>query len=81
MIAEMGADRTSFDQIGAILNRQVSPTLRGPEKRTNPLNFFNEVTDEQLKTYTVLEIRTILEQRGNVSMCSLRRGIQADWNR
>lgn len=53
-----------------MLSNEIKPGPRSPERRADKLNFFREITDEQMKTYSPSQIATILEQRENVSRCS-----------
>lgn len=46
-----------------MFSKDLKPRHRGPESRSDLLSFFREVTDEQLKTYTPDQVRTILAQR------------------
>ncbi|KAI1824838.1 hypothetical protein F4861DRAFT_530736 [Xylaria intraflava] len=56
----------SFDALGTVLSDGISPGARSPEKRSHQLSFFEEITSEQLKTYSPTQIATILKQRENL---------------
>ncbi|KAK7936673.1 uncharacterized protein PG986_015111 [Apiospora aurea] len=57
----------SFDLLGAsFVDRKPVPSPRGPALRSDPLSFLTEITVEDLKSYTPQQIKTILEQRGNL---------------
>ncbi|KAI3337439.1 hypothetical protein HD806DRAFT_529003 [Xylariaceae sp. AK1471] len=55
--------RVSFDHLGTVFGDEIRPGLRGPERRSNKLSFFEEITAEQMQTYSPLQIATILDQR------------------
>ncbi|KAI0460328.1 hypothetical protein F5B21DRAFT_590 [Xylaria acuta] len=48
------------------LIREVRPGRRSPERRANMLSFFDEITTEQMHTYSPAQIATILRQRENL---------------
>ncbi|KAI0867015.1 hypothetical protein F4860DRAFT_15454 [Xylaria cubensis] len=52
-------------QEGALIC-EVKPGRRGPERRANKLSFFEEITAEQMYTYSPAQIATVLEQRENL---------------
>ncbi|KAI1107195.1 hypothetical protein F4804DRAFT_329484 [Jackrogersella minutella] len=56
----------SFDLLGASFAKNLSMRPRGPENRSDKLSFFSEITQEQLRSYTPDQIRTILAQREHV---------------
>ncbi|KAL2760925.1 hypothetical protein ACRALDRAFT_2093999 [Sodiomyces alcalophilus JCM 7366] len=62
----VGSKRATFDEIGDELAAQVKPRLRGPEARADKLSFFDEITPEQLRTYSAEQVATILRQREHV---------------
>ncbi|KAI3343990.1 hypothetical protein F4824DRAFT_494246 [Ustulina deusta] len=53
----------SFDFLGAVFSSEIRPGPRSPEKRANKLSFFEEITAEQMKTYSPSQVATILQQR------------------
>ncbi|KAK8117967.1 uncharacterized protein PG998_006248 [Apiospora kogelbergensis] len=58
----------SFDCLGAsFMDRKPVPSPRGPALRADPLSFLTEITVDDLKSYTPQQLKTILEQRENVS--------------
>lgn len=61
--------QASFDLLGAEFTRAPpKPNPRGPEMRsTSHLNFFKEITQEQMTAYTPSQMETILQQREHVS--------------
>lgn len=61
--------QASFDLLGAALTEPPrKPHHRSPEMRcTSPRSFLQEITPEQMMTYTPDQISTILEQREHVS--------------
>ncbi|KAI0971785.1 hypothetical protein F4678DRAFT_461151 [Xylaria arbuscula] len=56
----------TFDSLGTVLCDVVSPGLRSPERRANKLSFLEEITAEQLSTYSPSQVVTILKQRDNL---------------
>ncbi|KAI0200461.1 hypothetical protein F4808DRAFT_161086 [Astrocystis sublimbata] len=44
----------------------IKPALRGPERRADKLSFLDEVTEEQLRTYSPGQLKTIMKQREHV---------------
>ncbi|ROT42067.1 hypothetical protein SODALDRAFT_347154 [Sodiomyces alkalinus F11] len=58
--------KATFDETGDVLATQVKPRLRGPEARADKLSFFNEITSEQLQTYSAEQVAAILRQREHV---------------
>ena len=57
----------SMDELGSQLGDMVKPPMRGPEARADKYSVLNEMTPEQLKTYSPDQIVTLLKQRENVS--------------
>ncbi|KAI0402925.1 hypothetical protein F4802DRAFT_617216 [Xylaria palmicola] len=56
-----------FDSLGVLLLRpETIPGSRSPETRANRLSLFEEITSEQLKTYSPSQVATLLKQRENV---------------
>ncbi|KAI1369136.1 hypothetical protein F5Y08DRAFT_325541 [Xylaria arbuscula] len=55
-----------FDYLGNALGKEIRPGLRSPERRASKLSFFEEVTPEQMKTYSPSQVATILQQRENL---------------
>ncbi|KAI1310949.1 hypothetical protein F5Y03DRAFT_391945 [Xylaria venustula] len=56
----------TFDGLGSVLCDGVSSGLRSPERRANKLSFLEEITAEQLSTYSPSQVATILKQRDNL---------------
>ncbi|KAI0416193.1 hypothetical protein F5X98DRAFT_187647 [Xylaria grammica] len=56
----------SFDFLGTVFSHQISPGPRSPERRADKLSFFEEITAEQMRTYSPTQLATILEQRDNL---------------
>ncbi|KAI1757747.1 hypothetical protein F4782DRAFT_140786 [Xylaria castorea] len=56
----------SVDSLEGALMREVKPGRRGPERRANKLSFLEEITAEQMCTYSPVQIATILQQRENL---------------
>lgn len=50
-----------------MLSDGVSPGSRGPERRANRFSFFEEITAEQMSSYSPAQIATILKQKETVS--------------
>jgi hypothetical protein len=57
-----------MDSICDLFESPIEPRPRSPAARADKLAFFNEVGAEALKTYTPVQLTTILNQRGHVSM-------------
>ncbi|KAI1641020.1 hypothetical protein F4809DRAFT_637150 [Biscogniauxia mediterranea] len=53
----------NYDLLGLSFSEQISPSPRGPERRSDKFAFLKEITPDQLRTYTPQQIATILEQR------------------
>ncbi|KAI8951970.1 hypothetical protein F4801DRAFT_247342 [Xylaria longipes] len=56
----------SLDSLEGSLSREVKPGQRSPQRRANKLSFFEEITAEQMYTYSPAQIATILQQRENL---------------
>lgn len=56
----------SFDLLGSSLAQQMKDRHRGPARRSNPFSLFEEMTPEQMQTYTPSQLHTILCQRQHV---------------
>jgi hypothetical protein len=55
-----------MDCLSDIFER-TSPRKRGPQARSSRLAFLDEVTDEQMRSYTAAQLNWILTQRAQVS--------------
>ncbi|KAI1331060.1 hypothetical protein F5Y16DRAFT_395498 [Xylariaceae sp. FL0255] len=55
-----------FDGFGREFEDQITPGLRSSERRQDKLSFFEELSPDQMSTYTPAQIATILKQRGNL---------------
>lgn len=53
----------SFDFLGAVLSNGVGPGSRGPERRANRFSFFEEITTEQMSSYSPAQVAIILKQK------------------
>jgi hypothetical protein len=71
-----------MDCLSDIFER-TSPRKRGPQARSNRLAFLNEVTDQQLKSYTAAQLNRILTQRAQVSQVLIQSyfWVFADFNK
>ncbi|KAL2262109.1 hypothetical protein VTK26DRAFT_2434 [Humicola hyalothermophila] len=58
--------RVFYDAIGASFAEDMSLGLFGPDARSHPASFFDEVTTEQMRSYTASQLATVLSQRENV---------------
>ncbi|KAI0448147.1 hypothetical protein F4803DRAFT_567728 [Xylaria telfairii] len=56
-----------LDCLVGALSREVKPGRRSPETRANWLSFFEEVTAEEMQSYSPDQVKTILRQRENLS--------------
>ncbi|KAI1742502.1 hypothetical protein F4680DRAFT_446066 [Xylaria scruposa] len=57
---------TDVDSLEGALIREVKPGRRSPERRANKFSFFEEITAEQMYTYSPAQIATVLQQRENL---------------
>ncbi|KAI2630554.1 hypothetical protein GGS21DRAFT_524859 [Xylaria nigripes] len=55
-----------FDLLGTELIDKIRPGPRSAERRSNRLSFFEEITAEQMKTYSPIQVANILKQRENL---------------
>ncbi|TRX90336.1 hypothetical protein FHL15_008701 [Xylaria flabelliformis] len=55
----------NVDSLEGALIREVKPGRRSPERRANKLSFFEEITAQQMYTYSPAQIATVLQQREN----------------
>ncbi|ESZ94571.1 hypothetical protein SBOR_5061 [Sclerotinia borealis F-4128] len=55
-----------LDDLCDIFPRPTSPRPRGPEARKSRLSFLDEISNEDLKTYTPAKIQIILKQRSHL---------------
>ncbi|KAI0550282.1 hypothetical protein F4679DRAFT_594938 [Xylaria curta] len=65
-IEENREQLTNVDSLEGALIREVKPGRRSPERRANKLSFFEEITAEQMHTYSPAQIATVLQQRENL---------------
>ncbi|KAI8634688.1 hypothetical protein F5Y19DRAFT_121303 [Xylariaceae sp. FL1651] len=56
----------SFDLLGLVFSDEVTAGCRSAERRSNKLSFLEEITAEQMKTYSPVQIAIILQQRENL---------------
>lgn len=56
----------NFDLLGLSFSHKPIARPRGPEMRSNRLNFFNEITADEMKQYSPGQIATILKQRDHL---------------
>ena len=61
--------QVSFDSLGNVFGNEIRPGLRSPERRASKLSFFEEISPEQMKTYSPTQVANILQQRENVRNC------------
>ncbi|KAK3313748.1 hypothetical protein B0H66DRAFT_359793 [Apodospora peruviana] len=66
MDARAKGQQVAFDEIGNAFAKEMTLGKYGPDIRREPGAFFNEITPEQLSSYTRDQVDTILEQRANV---------------
>ncbi|KAK4237288.1 hypothetical protein C8A03DRAFT_16167 [Achaetomium macrosporum] len=59
-------DRVTFDSFGDDFAEEMTLGKFGPESRRKQHSFLNEVTPEQMSSYTLQQLALILEQRENV---------------
>ncbi|KAI0389280.1 hypothetical protein F5Y17DRAFT_462898 [Xylariaceae sp. FL0594] len=52
-----------IDYYGAVLSQEVRPGPRSAESRSHRFSFLEEITDEEMKSYTAAQLLTILQQR------------------
>ena len=57
-----------FDTLGQFMASQMGERARSPASRADELSFFDEITPEQMKSYQPKQIKSIMQQRRNVSL-------------
>ncbi|KAI9649341.1 hypothetical protein NHQ30_001913 [Ciborinia camelliae] len=60
------ASQEKLDDLCDIFPRPTSPRPRGPEARKSRLSFLNEISQQDLQTYTPAQIQIILRQRSHL---------------
>lgn len=64
---EADLSQWTFDDLGRELANLVVERARSPKARQSELSFFDEVTPEQLASYSPEQIKIILKQREKAS--------------
>ncbi|KAK3301648.1 uncharacterized protein B0T15DRAFT_405376 [Chaetomium strumarium] len=64
--AKAKGDRVTFDSLGDAFAEEMTLGRFGPDARRKQHSFLNEITPEEITSYTLEQLSTILEQRKNV---------------